>query len=363
MRQRLLLIMVIGLSIFLSSCNPKLDYSDFLDNHVTTYYQAETASNNRYIIYYYDSSDSNSEDIKEEMLAFIDSYDTLPIVMVDALDNSTVSDFGAYNDQPLVYVVSDHEPIETYNGVTEIKEFISTYQSMELTYDDFDDQFVEVEDLFTIDNSDYLVFSFDPSGTDSQTLEETFLNFAFTKSVEDIYFLDITTVATIPTELSVLASGEPMILLMSYGVYAQEYYLGLDEILSYIEAVGDGDIYTSMNTLDYDDFIDYLLDSYNDTLTITDDLHLEYYYSPYCSHCNSIKTKMLAFLFQLDDMPYYLINTSATTGLIKIEDFIGTPSLYVVYNGEIVDQYIGAIQIPDFIDDYRSGSIDYSNYQ
>ncbi|QMS84734.1 thioredoxin [Candidatus Xianfuyuplasma coldseepsis] len=352
--------------VLLSSCKQEeLDYSDFEDNIIATYFQAETLSNNRYILYYYDSTDDASNTIKNDVLTFIESYNDLPLYMVDASANPNVtSDFGAYVDEPIVYVVSHHEPLETYTGSDEITTFISSYSSKEWTYDAFDNQHLSnINDALTINNSDYLLYVYDPSDEQAMSLQEAFLKFAFTKSIEDIYLIDHTTIETIPDELDTISMGNPMILLMSYGVYAEEYYLGSDEITQYMNIVGDGDIYTSLNTLDYDDFIDHHLTNFGDTLTITDDLHLEYYYSPYCSHCNSIKTKMLSFLYYLDTVPYYLINTSSAVGLVKIDDFMGTPSLYVIYNGEVVESYIGSVQVPNFIDDYRQGIIDFSTYQ
>lgn len=352
--------------VLLSSCKPdELDYTDFEENIITTYFQAETASNNRYILYYYDSTDDTSKTIKNDILTFIESYDDLPIYMVDASANPTVtSDFGAYIDEPIVYVVSHHEPIETYTGRAEIKIFISSYSSKEWTYDAFDNQHLtDINDALTINNSDYLLYVYDPTDEVAISLQESFLQFAFSKSIEDIYLVDITSVETIPDELNVISLGNPMILLMSYGVFADEYYLGMDDITEYMDMVGDGDIYTSMNTLDYDDFADQHIADFNNTLTITDDLHLEYYYSPYCSHCNAIKTKMLSFFYYLDTVPYYLINTSSATGLVKIDGFMGTPSLYVINHGEVVESYIGSVQVPNFIDDYRQGNIDFSTYQ
>lgn len=116
-------------------------------------------------------------------------------------------------------------------------------------------------------------------------------------------------------------------------------------------------------SLDYDDFSEHALDSFDDTLTVSDNLHFEYFYSPYCSHCNMIKPDMLNFFANHAEIEYYLINSSAASGLPKIESYRGTPSLYVIADNEVVMEIVGSEDIPIFLSDYCSGNIDLSEYE
>ena len=46
----------------------------------------------------------------------------------------------------------------------------------------------------------------------------------------------------IPTELIILNSGTPILLLMSNGVFLDEYYSGEEDVRMYIETIGDGEL-------------------------------------------------------------------------------------------------------------------------
>ena len=150
---------------------------------------------------------------------------------------------------------------------------------------------------------------------------------------------------------------------MSNGLFTDEYYTGTEDVLDYITQVADGDIVAKDVDLDYDDFSEFALSSYNDTLTISDNLHFEYFYSPYCSHCNGIKNTVLNFFNTVEGIEFYVINASSASGISKIPGFSGVPALYVIHNNVVVEEYIGSVEIPAFINDYCNGQIDFSEYE
>lgn len=366
--KKILLLLAFLLTFTLSSCNiNKLDYHDFSDHSLPSYAATEYASHNRHILYYYDSNDESSNDIKDEILSFFDEFELLEFYFLDTNKITTeTSLFGAYDSEPVIFVISSNEVYKEYRGLTQIREFIVEYSNIEFDYDLFEDQHLTTyEEVLNIESDSYILYYYLNNCPYCIQTKPYFLPWAFTKNVEDIYFMEGSSVQNadvLPTELIVLNSGTPILVLMSNGEFTNEFYSGTDSVLGYINEVGTDKIIPDIMNLEYTDFLYNHID-YTETLTITDELHFEYYYSPFCAHCNYIKTDILYFLNRYSDIEYYLIDTSSANGTVKIDSFIGTPSLYVVYNGEVIDEYIGSQAIPQFIIGYKNGSIDYSEYK
>ena len=53
---------------------------------------------------------------------------------------------------------------------------------------------------------------------------------------------EVTDPDNIPTELIILNSGTPILLLMSNGVFLDEYYSGEEDVRTYITTIGDGEL-------------------------------------------------------------------------------------------------------------------------
>jgi uncharacterized protein YxeA len=367
--KKLLIILILIITITLSSCTLfKVDYSDFSDKIVNDYYTSEQVSNNRYILYYYDSTDDPSEAVKTDILNFFEDFDALEFYLLDTSNvESNISNFGKYDGEPIIYVISSNEVYESYIGAQEISTFIYDYSNIVFEYSLFESQHITTyQEALEIQNDGYIIYYYFTSCPHCINTKPYFLPWAFTKSAEDIYFMDGSTVENpdqIPTELVILNSGTPILVLMSNGKFANEYYSGSAPVIEYINEVGTGDIIPQENDLDYDDFQDFAFTDFGQMLTISDNLHFEYYYSTYCSHCKSIKLDMLSFLNHLNEVEFYILNTSISTGTPIIENFRGVPALYLVYNNQVVAEYVGSIQIPMFIEAYQNGEIDLSEYE
>lgn len=91
--------------------------------------------------------------------------------------------------------------------------------------------------------------------------------------------------------------------------------------------------------------------------------HFLYFYSPYCSHCATVKESILPFFDQMEDIPYYIVNVNHVTGTNPIDGFLGVPALYLLQDGVVVESYIGSLEIPNMIEDYYEGTIDFTEYQ
>ncbi len=366
--KKIILLLIVVSVIALTGCAQKLDYTDFESERVTTYYGSETISNNRYVLYYYNSEDDNSAEIKQEILSFFDGFDTLEYYLLDTSSIETESsNFGEYDGEPIVYIVSSNQVLEVYTGISEVREFIVKYSNIEFEYDLFEDQHVTTyEEILSIENDSYILYYYLDNCPYCIKAKPDVLPWAFTKSVEDIYFMEGSSILgadNLPTELIILNSGTPILVLMSNGEFADEYYSGDEPVVEYINSVGTGDIIPETMDFDYHDFSEHALDDYGDTLTISDNLHFEYYYSPYCGDCNSVKFKVLNFFNDLVNVEFYIINTTEADGIPKIPGFGGGPALYLVNDNEVVEEYIGAVQIPDFIKAYKNGEVDLSVYE
>jgi thiol-disulfide isomerase/thioredoxin len=370
MKNKIILLLLVLVSLVgLASCGfNSLSYTDFEAQTVLSYHAAEEINHNRHILYYYDSTDDSSKAIKTEILNFFSDFDLLDFYLLDTSNaNLEPSKFGAYSDEPIIYVVSDGSVYEEYIGETQIRDFITKYRNIVFDYDLFEEQHLtSYDDVLAIENDAYILYYYLDSCPHCITTKPDFLPWAFTKNVEDIYFMEGSTVENadqIPTELVILNSGTPILVLMSNGKFADEYYSGTEEVLGYIETVGDGDIVTKYMDLDYRHFDDYEMTSHDQTLIISNEVHFEYFYSPYCSHCNAIKSTVLHFFSHLEEGEFYLMNASSADGIPKIDDFGGVPALYIIANNEVVATYKGSRSIPEFIDDYLSGKVDLTQYE
>ena len=357
-------------SISLTGCvkQPEKQYSDLENHHVSTYFEAEHASKNRYVLYYYDSTDENDNSIKNEIISFFELFEALEYFLLDASQSTVgVSAFGEYDDEPLIYVVSNQSVLEEYIGESNIRSFISSYSDIEFDYDLFEDQHLDsIYDALEIENDSYILYYYLDNCPYCIQMKPHFLPWAFSKSAEDIYFIngaEVESPDTLPTDLIVLQSGTPIIVVMSNGEFANEYYSGPDDVMEYIERVGEDPITSPLVDLDYGDFSDYIISDLDETLLLSDGIYIEYYYSPNCFYCNEVKTDILRFLFTVENLDYYLINMSGASGRVKIDNYIGTPSLYVIYENQVLLSFIGKLNVLKFISDYNDGTLDFSSYQ
>ena len=365
----LLIVLTFIITITLSSCTIfELDYNDFTTHKVSSYFASEQASNNRYILYYYDSTDAPSRDVKTDILDFFDNFDLLEFYLLDTSNiELETSYFGEYNGEPIIYIVSSNQVYETYSGSEKINDFIYEYNNITFDYDLFESQHITTyQEALEIQNEGYIVYYYLPSCPHCINTKPYFLPWAFTKNAEDIYFMNGSTVENadqIPTELVILNSGTPILVLMTNGKFANEFYSGSEPVIEYINEVGTDKISPKQTILDYDMFQDVAFNDFAESLLISDNLHFEYYYSQYCEHCKTIKPDILYFLDNLSGIEFYIMDTSESIGQSTIEGFRGVPSLYLVNNNQVVAEYIGSLQIPTFIEAYQNGEIDLTIYE
>ncbi len=247
--KKLILVFLSLLVLTLSACTSEpgeLDYSDFEDHLISSYNQAENDFPNRYIVYYYGEYCSHCITVKPDILEFFNTFEALPFYILNISDASDLSSLEEFRGTPTVFIMSDNVVSEAYIGSVQVQEFIVDYSDIEIDYSTFDDSHLTTyQEVLDIENETYILYYYLETCPHCMAVKEDVLSWAYTKSVGDIYFMNganVTDPDNIPTELTILNSGTPIILIMSDGEFTNEYYSGSEEILEYILAIGDGKI-------------------------------------------------------------------------------------------------------------------------
>jgi len=248
-----LIFIIISLMTFtLSSCDlfkeSTYEYEDYTDQVLTSHSEAENISNNRYIVYYYETSSEPCKEVKQDILSFFDEFDLIDFYILDTGLASDISNILEVNDEPSIIIFSDNQVLESYIGLTQVKSFINKYENIELDYDYFSEQHVtNYQDVLDVNNDVYILYYYLENCPYCMAVKGDFLKFAISKSVGDIFFMNgalVNDPDNIPTELTILNSGTPILVIMSNGEFANEYYSGKDAVLEYISRIGKSDITT-----------------------------------------------------------------------------------------------------------------------
>jgi thioredoxin-related protein len=370
--KKIILLLILVFTVTLTSCEETdtgLDYSAFSDKILTSYSDAEDKSHNKYILYYYSETCSYCNDIKQEILTFFQDFELLDYYLLDVGSDSVTdtSQFTEFTGTPSLFFIADGELYDKYVGTSAIRDFIAEFSDKELDYIDLAPQYITNFNQILINDDDaYLVYYYNDECEVCELVKSDFLNWAYKRNPMDVYFVNksaITDQSLIPEELLSFSDDQPVLAVMSNGDFTDVYYQGQAEIITYINTV-DMETLTSVdNTLDYSDFETNHLDNYNQTLVVSNDVHFEYFYSKYCSHCASIKTDVLSFFDGLEDVPFYMIDVNEIEGTNTIDELEGVPFLAIVANNMIVETYAGSLSIPAFIESYLNGDIDLTTYE
>lgn len=248
--RKVILLLITTLVLTLAACAPEvpviLDYSSFEEQLISSYNEATYEFENKYIVYYYSQNCGHCANVKDDILHFFDSFNTLPFYIFNISDANDVSDLEEFYGTPTVFVMSDGVVSESYIGSDKIYNFIAKYSNLELDYSSFSDVSITTyQEVLDIEKDLYILYYYLDNCPHCQLVKDDFLTWAYTKSVGNIYFMNGANVIdpdNIPTELIILNSGTPILVIMSNGEFTDEYYSGSEEILEYILAIGEGKI-------------------------------------------------------------------------------------------------------------------------
>jgi thiol-disulfide isomerase/thioredoxin len=243
--KKLIFILLFFFTISLSACEPAeeddgiLEYSDLASKALFTNLDAESKGDDKYVVYYYQEACSHCQSIKQEILAFALEFDYLDFYLVDSFNTPDSSSFEEFRGTPTAFVISGGEIIESYVGADNILIFIDKYTEIQFEYELFESQrLTSYSEILEIEEDEYYVYYYLESCPNCIAIKDEFLQWAFTKNVNKLFIMNGASVDSpddIPTELQVLSSGTPLLIVMSNGLFTDEYYLGQDAILSYID--------------------------------------------------------------------------------------------------------------------------------
>ncbi|MCF7925829.1 MAG: thioredoxin family protein [Candidatus Izimaplasma sp.] len=367
--KKVLFFFVVIFGLILVGCEEPetIDYDDFEHLKQSSYTSAENKTPNRYMLYYYSESCSHCNDVKADLLNFVETFELLDLYLIDVGSETIkdVSQFSEFIGTPSLFIIADGKVVETYIGSKDILEFIEKYEDITLDYTYFNNQYVNTFDAITsVEKEDYIVYYYNDDCASCEAVKDIFLQFAVKRPPEEIIFLDKSRMAhldNMPDALHNIEDG-PAIIEMSLG-YVINVYEGETAVRSYISSHQDEALDIDEPSLDYDDFSELHLSNYNETLVVDNTVHFEYFYSPYCTYCNNIKPDVLSFFDTLEDVPFYLININTVEGDNTIDNLSGVPALLIVANNEVVEMYTGNTDIPTFIEAYQTGDIDLTTYE
>lgn len=136
-------------------------------------------------------------------------------------------------------------------------------------------------------------------------------------------------------------------------------YLTLVVTLVFVLVVGGCE---SEAQLDYSDFDNVRQLSYSAAESKENERYILYYYSENCGHCNDVKQEVLSFFKTFEYLNVYLIDTGAqeVKDVSKYDEFVGTPSVFIIADGEVLESYIGSVEIRSFIELYRDFDLNMS---
>lgn len=216
------------------------EYSDFESISISTHYEAEGKSNDKYIVYYYGKYCSYCNKVKQDILAFANDFDDLDFYIFETSGAVDYSIYEEYIGTPSVFVISGGIIIEEYIGSDKVIDFINLYSDIVFDYDLLSSQHLtEYDQLLDITSERYLVYYYSDTCQSCTDIKNQVISWAFTKNVDEIYLINSNTVTDpniIPTDLQILSSGTPLLIVMNNGVFTQEYYLGKDDIQDYVSA-------------------------------------------------------------------------------------------------------------------------------
>ncbi len=243
--KKIIFMLVLLFALTLSACESEetddglFEYSDLADKELFTHADAENMSNDKYIVYYYHKACSHCQNIKQDILSFAYDFEYFDFYIFDISNAQDVSSYEEFVGTPTVFVLAGGEIIEKYIGGDKVLEFIDIYSDIQFDYELFNNQHLtSYSEILDIEVERYLVYYYLETCPNCIEIKDTVLSWAFTKNINELYFVNGASVIdpdNIPTELQILSSGTPTLIVMNNGIFTDEYYSGKDAILGYIE--------------------------------------------------------------------------------------------------------------------------------
>lgn len=241
--KKVIMILIIGLVVTLSACGSKLDYSDLESNHVDSFLAAESKNEDTYFVYYYSSNSVYSDNVKTDMLKFVDGFDETNFYLLDVSKTTDESSFYEYQSVPTVFVIDNGTVYEKFESESGVKDFIFKYADFRLStfranldYADFD-HIADYSDLYDRPEDNYIVYYYSVSCGYCNQIKDYILDFAFENDTNTkLYFIDVYNIeGAYPFEESY---GTPTIFVVDDGVVTYTTS-GANSVPAYLGSLGE----------------------------------------------------------------------------------------------------------------------------
>ena len=222
------------------------DYKDFVGHNMLSFNELEFLPQDRYIAYYYSDECGHCQNVKAELLEFFKDFNGMPFYFIDVAEAEGSTNVSGLTGTPTLLIFNEGGIQDAYVGSERVRDFIEDYS--EIDYDDFIDQHIYTYDeALSIEKDAYIIYYYLESCPHCIAAKEDVLNWALKRGMSDVYFMNgaqIQQADNLPTELIVLQSGTPILVVMTNGQFADEYYSGTEAVLNYIEELGTDEITT-----------------------------------------------------------------------------------------------------------------------
>lgn len=222
------------------------DYKDFVGHNELSFNSLEFKDHPRYIGYYYSDECGHCAAVKAELLAFFKDFTGMPFYFIDVQEAQGTTNISGLTGTPTLIIFNEGGIQDAYVGSDRVRDFIDTYQ--ELDYEDFADQHLSTfQEALEIEKDAYIIYYYLEGCPHCMAAKDQVLQWALKRGLSDVYFINgaqVEDLNNIPTELIVLQSGTPTLVVMTNGQFADEYYTGTDAVLNYIEELGTDEITT-----------------------------------------------------------------------------------------------------------------------
>lgn len=341
MKKYLLILGVVMLGV-LSGCT-NYDYNDFDKDQLDSHLQAESKNEDFYMVYYYSDSCVYCDDVKQDILTFMDGFKEANVYLLNVDNAEDDSTLNQYEGTPTLLVFRNGSVVETFKNKTGIENFIFQYSDFDI--DDLDelldysmfDHIASFDDVEDQTESEYYVYFYHPDCSFCKRIVDDVLEYAY--EMPDgikVYFLSGEGLANYANPYSI--TGTPSLIKVENGDEAG-VFKGYTNVLTELGTV----------THSYSEFEH--LTSYDQVETQEEGTYVVYYYSETCSFCQQIKDQVLEFAAgNASNLKVYMLDAK-TVPTDDPYDISGTPTMILVEENEFVELIVGAAAIPEFIDE------------
>lgn len=301
---------------------------------IETFGSLYTQSESTYAVYVYSPESSSSKNLKNEIFEFLSETD-MKIYLL-ALEDDSYSAFI-----PNMVVIDNGLNVKNYHDITQIRDFIESVENGSFSNLDFDSNIETIKDNYGLKSDSFPIYYGTVSGYKlySNIVYSTQCETGVAFSYQGYQYVSYTACTPDFIGLGYMAIKSGSIYEIRDLVESGTISIEETSTLFGIENTG----------LEYNDISLIHIYSTTQVLSQAENEYYVYFYSPSCSHCQSIKNTMLNFVLNDTSKSIYFVNQNYVDSE-NLSSFIdGFPTIIKVVAGVVVHDYVGTVEIGDLI--------------